>query len=52
MMKQEDQLKELLQEWMKWLKNYYSLIGPVGDIDKLYTRTEKALSKSRLEQYL
>jgi len=52
MMNNEDQLRAILQEWMKWLRNYYSLIGPVGDIDVLYKKTEEALSQSKLEQYL
>jgi len=42
----EDKMKQLLEEWMKWIKTYGSLMGIGSELESLYDRTKEAVTKS------
>ena len=48
----EAKMRELLQEWMKWVNTYGSLIGPMPELEDLYVRTKEAVNKSDWNKYL
>jgi len=45
-------MRELLQEWMKWVNMYGSLIEPTSQLEDLYIRTKEAVTKSDWSKYL
>ena len=42
----EPKLRDLLQEWLKWINTYGSLIGPMPQLEDLYVRTKEIVTKS------
>ena len=42
----EDKMKQLLQEWLKWINTYGSLIGVGSELENLYERTKEVVTKS------
>ena len=48
----EPKMRDLLQEWMKWVNAYGSLIGPNTTLEDLYMRTKEAVSKSNWSKYI
>jgi len=48
----EPKMKELLQEWMKWVNTYGSLIGPMPQLEDLYVRTKEVVTKSNGSKYI
>ena len=48
----EDKMKQLLEEWMKWINTYGSLIGTGSELESLYGRTKEAVTKSNGSKYL
>ena len=38
-------MKQLLEEWMKWIDTYGSLIGTGSELESLYGRTKEAVTK-------
>jgi len=48
----EPKLRDLLQEWIKWINTYGSLIGVGSELEDLYARTKEAVAKSDWSTYL